>query len=108
MKLTTLERKLYDRGFRLFDSDTMRYYDDVDLLDTNCIVTLDLGCFKVMVSYRNNQYEITDFYNTEHETGDRYYKTDNIDEVLPICVYFATEAEDKARLETMFNLVSAN
>ena len=109
MKLTTLERKLYDRGFRLFNPDTNQYHDDVNLLDNDCIVTLDLGSgYKVMVSYRDNQYEITDYYCTEHEMGDRSYQTDNIDQVLPVCFYFATEAKCRAQLEASFNLMSAS
>ena len=61
-----------------------------------------------MVSYRDNQYEITDYYCTEHEMGDRSYQTDNIDQVLPVCFYFATEAKCRAQLEASFNLMSAS
>ena len=92
----------------MLDFDSNKLLDDVNLLDSDRTVILDYGCYKVMVDYRNDRYEITDYYVTKHECGDRSYVTDDIEEVLPVCVYYATEAKERAQLENSFNLASVS
>jgi hypothetical protein len=108
MNITMLEIELQERGFKSHDLDNNKVYDSVDLLHDTFMVMCDYGPYKVMVSYcsDSNNYEITDFYCTDNEMGDRAFNTDDEEEVLAICVYLVEEARIRTQLESAFNLVS--